>query len=165
MAPSRFVCLAAFLWYLVYLRGCGGAFCLESSMKDDLYIPVELIRRHGVRQAFAISVLFEHPSEFKRPELSGKNIKNLLKSGVFEKRSPEESLCLLKTLKKKVCCSWCNKKTWLLVDHHYPVPKCKGGKSIVKICPSCHQMFHFIEHRLPKLNKQYHKFFRPRKDK
>jgi hypothetical protein len=40
-------------------------------------------------------------------------------------------------------CEWCNIKTIVLHQHHYPVTKSMGGKDTVKICPNCHHEFHF----------------------
>ena len=39
-------------------------------------------------------------------------------------------------------CDWCNMESYILQEHHYPIPKIKGGKNIVKICPNCHYTFH-----------------------
>lgn len=41
-------------------------------------------------------------------------------------------------------CEWCKTKTNAIQEHHYPIPKSKGGKEIVKICPNCHYEYHLI---------------------
>lgn len=45
-------------------------------------------------------------------------------------------------------CSWCEVKTSVLHEHHYPIPKCKGGKSVVNICPNCHHEYHYCERNI-----------------
>lgn len=41
-------------------------------------------------------------------------------------------------------CEWCNKKTLILHNHHFPIPKGDGGTEIVKICPTCHFEYHLL---------------------
>lgn len=40
-------------------------------------------------------------------------------------------------------CEWCEVTTSVLHKHHHPVPKSKGGKEVVGICPNCHHEFHY----------------------
>lgn len=40
-------------------------------------------------------------------------------------------------------CEWCGISTTVLCEHHYPIPKSKGGKKVVKICSNCHQEYHY----------------------
>lgn len=47
----------------------------------------------------------------------------------------------------KFTCEWCGCKCNILNEHHYPIPKSKGGTEAVKICPNCHAEFHAIEQR------------------
>lgn len=41
-------------------------------------------------------------------------------------------------------CEWCGSKTFALQEHHYPIPKSKGGTKTVSICPTCHYEYHLI---------------------
>lgn len=41
-------------------------------------------------------------------------------------------------------CEWCNCLTGFLHNHHYPVPRSKGGEKTVTICPNCHSEFHLL---------------------
>ena len=41
-------------------------------------------------------------------------------------------------------CEWCGIKTFALQEHHYPVPRSKGGTKTVTICPNCHSEYHAI---------------------
>lgn len=47
----------------------------------------------------------------------------------------------------KYTCEWCGCKCNILNEHHYPIPKSKGGTKTVKICPNCHSEFHSVEQR------------------
>ena len=42
-------------------------------------------------------------------------------------------------------CDWCKGETFILNEHHYPVPKESGGERVVKVCPNCHYEFHSLE--------------------
>lgn len=46
---------------------------------------------------------------------------------------------------RKFICDWCQSQTFCPHDHHYPVPKFKGGTETISICPNCHSEFHFLE--------------------
>lgn len=41
-------------------------------------------------------------------------------------------------------CEWCGLYTFAIQEHHYPIPKSKGGKETVRICPNCHSEYHLI---------------------
>ena len=45
---------------------------------------------------------------------------------------------------KGLICEWCNKESYILQEHHYPISRKNGGKNIVRICPNCHYTFHKI---------------------
>ena len=45
---------------------------------------------------------------------------------------------------KGKACEWCGIKTFALQEHHYPIPKSKGGDKTVSICPNCHAEYHLI---------------------
>lgn len=47
----------------------------------------------------------------------------------------------------KYTCEWCGCKCNILNEHHYPIPKSKGGTETVKICPNCRSEFHSVEQR------------------
>lgn len=51
---------------------------------------------------------------------------------------------VLKNKNTGYTCEWCQEKTNAIQEHHYPIPRCKGGKEIVKICPNCHFEYHQI---------------------
>jgi len=42
-------------------------------------------------------------------------------------------------------CQWCLGTTFILQEHHYPIPQCEGGDEVVKICPSCHCEYHHLK--------------------
>lgn len=50
----------------------------------------------------------------------------------------------IKNSHKGFKCEWCGKESYMLHQHHYPVPSNKGGKNLVNICPNCHATFHNI---------------------
>jgi hypothetical protein len=41
-------------------------------------------------------------------------------------------------------CEWCKKRSYILHEHHYPILRKDGGKEIVKICPNCHSLYHYL---------------------
>ena len=45
----------------------------------------------------------------------------------------------------ELTCEWCKVNTSVLHEHHYPIPKSKGGTETVAICPNCHHEFHSME--------------------
>jgi hypothetical protein len=80
-------------------------------------------------------------------------INKLNKNGVIEilKMDPEEMKNILanknftnKGIGTKIC-QWCNCKTILVHEHHYPIPKRLNGTETVKICPSCHYEYHHLQ--------------------
>lgn len=74
--------------------------------------------------------------------------------GLIEKLSPvtaEEAKVIILTKKPQQFfiegqkkCQWCKCNTAIAHKHHYPVPKSKGGKETVTICPNCHTEFHYL---------------------
>ena len=54
-------------------------------------------------------------------------------------------------------CEWCGKGSQD-VSHHYPIPKSRGGKDMVRICAGCHHRFHYgvlvVDARRTKNKKQ-----------
>lgn len=41
-------------------------------------------------------------------------------------------------------CEWCDCRTTILQQHHYPIPKSQQGELTVDICASCHAEFHYL---------------------
>lgn len=58
--------------------------------------------------------------------------------------SEEAKNIVLKNKGQGKSCEWCGAKTYALQRHHYPIPKHKGGKETVLICPNCHYEYHSI---------------------
>ncbi len=42
-------------------------------------------------------------------------------------------------------CWWCKGISYVLRQHHYPIPKSEGGTDTIDICGSCHAEFHFLK--------------------
>ena len=42
-------------------------------------------------------------------------------------------------------CEWCGRQSYVLQQHHFPIPANKGGTKTVNICPNCHYTFHKLE--------------------
>lgn len=42
-------------------------------------------------------------------------------------------------------CEWCQKESYVLQEHHFPILNKNGGTDIVLICPNCHYTFHKLE--------------------
>lgn len=42
-------------------------------------------------------------------------------------------------------CQWCGKESYVLEQHHYPIPASEGGKEVVYICPNRHRTYHKIK--------------------
>jgi len=75
-------------------------------------------------------------------------LKTLIKKGYIEISNDD----IVEKLKSKnlkgygygdKVCEWCGISTTVLCEHHYPIPKSKGGKKVVKICSNCHQEYHY----------------------
>ena len=41
-------------------------------------------------------------------------------------------------------CEWCGINTYIIHEHHYPIPKKDEGRETVSICPTCHSAFHYF---------------------
>ena len=69
-----------------------------------------------------------------------------------ESREPEELKSRVINghhLKDKTC-EWCEGRSMVLHEHHYPIPRRLGGKDVVNICPNCHYGYHYLEKDLLK---------------
>ena len=81
-----------------------------------------------------------------------KNLKSLVEKGLLIKEDViVNSADIVDLLKNKnmrglgvgsSTCQWCEVNTSILHEHHYPIPKSKGGTETVAICPNCHHEFH-----------------------
>jgi hypothetical protein len=86
------------------------------------------------------------------------NLGGISKESIFRIKSKLKSIGLLYRLtnpedaKKFVIknsnsgqvCEWCHKESYILEEHHYPIPKSKGGTKTVRICPNCHRAYHAV---------------------
>ena len=64
---------------------------------------------------------------------------------IYAISSPEEAKRITISLKNTgKRCEWCGKRNYILHEHHYPIPKSKGGTETVLICPNCHSTYHSI---------------------
>lgn len=85
------------------------------------------------------------------PKYLAKGFEKLKKLGYIkeEQLSYEDikKIVLQEKRNAKYTCEWCGCKCNILNEHHYPIPKSKGGTETVKICPNCHSEFHSVEQR------------------
>ena len=77
-----------------------------------------------------------------------RTICKLVNKGLIEKVeiNHEEIVEKLKSnsIEKPYICEWCGENVATVDEHHYPIPKSKGGTEVVRICPNCHYTFHRI---------------------
>ena len=75
-------------------------------------------------------------------------IEFLEKVPLFTSKQVKELLCSKTPQRLAVYlthqCEWCGCFTGFLHNHHYPIPKSKGGEETVSICPNCHSEFHLL---------------------
>lgn len=82
----------------------------------------------------------------------GNHLEKLKQAGYVEsvKLRPQEisSFLMKKDIKGlgigNFLCPWCNSKTLIPHEHHYPIPKHLGGTETVRVCPTCHFEYHFL---------------------
>ena len=67
---------------------------------------------------------------------------NLLDIKEFDAVSGREFT--IKNSHKGLKCEWCGNESYILQQHHYPIPRSKGGTNIVNICPNCHYTYHSL---------------------
>jgi len=72
----------------------------------------------------------------KASKIDDAEIVNLLKS-----KSPQRIKGITNS------CFWCKGSTYSLQEHHYPVPRSKGGTEVIQICPNCHYEYHSLFQR------------------
>lgn len=74
--------------------------------------------------------------------------------------SPEEArdICRSKTSQRldgcSSACQWCLGSTVVLHNHHYPIPRARGGRQTVLICPNCHYEYHSLIRGLYLVNRE-----------
>lgn len=72
----------------------------------------------------------------KASKIDGAEIISLLKS-----KSPQRIKGAAKF------CFWCKGSTYSLQEHHYPIPRSKGGTEVIQVCPNCHYEYHSLSQR------------------
>ena len=109
-----------------------------------IWIPKSLIKIAGCRLALRLCAFY-----LKLENLSREDYLSALDLGLIEERKLT-NLEIKETLRSKKpqnifsdismieTCQWCEGTTIILHSHHYPIPKCQGGKATVSICPNCH---------------------------
>lgn len=108
-------------------------------------IQISLMRMESLMK----SISSKNTSRFFSLKTIHRSIKFLESHGYLsQKQMPSEKIkdSMLKVkANPKYICEWCNCGCNVLNEHHYPVPKSKGGTKTVKICPNCHYEFHSME--------------------
>ena len=125
---------------------------------EYFYISEEILHHKGLtpKEKFMVAA-YEQGIEFRNDaeacehfslgkEYYRRTMKSLIERGFIKenKVTPESIVNSLqnKTVEKLYTCEWCKEKVAVLQDHHYPIPRSKGGEEIVHICPNCHYTFH-----------------------
>lgn len=117
-------------------------------LTSNITIPVELIIRVGMRDAFTLAGLY-----FGVLEIGTNQIRRLCDKGLLVRiRHTRQQIAHIIQAKDfsghgigQRRCEWCSIKTTALHRHHYPLRQSEGGIDIVNICPNCHQEFHSLE--------------------
>ena len=104
------------------------------------------IRREGI---LSISDIISEIS-FLSPTTIERCVKKLIELGYIEKKAVQSPHYIKESLinyprDNKYVCEWCRKPSITLQDHHFPIPKSKGGEEVVRICPNCHYGYHYME--------------------
>lgn len=78
-----------------------------------------------------------------------RSIAKLRRLGYIDKAklTPEQAKEMVLNKEPMYTCEWCNVKTHILHEHHYPIQKKDGGSDVVKICPNCHCAYHRFKGR------------------
>lgn len=79
----------------------------------------------------------EDESCTNRPRIVNESLYEQIKTDILDKKSDGDKVC-----------EWCGCQTTILHNHHYPIPKRKGGKKTVSICSNCHSEFHSKEREM-----------------
>lgn len=126
---------------------------------DKIYIPIKLQKdkRFSIYEKIYIAMYYQYSSNEYYADMEMLDIVKNRKSLLYIKRklkqkgffidvaTPQKAKeIVLENKNKGGTCDWCGCRTFALQEHHFPIPKSKGGKDIVKICPNCHYEYHKI---------------------
>ena len=113
---------------------------LDLPLTDKLYLAI--YRESGKNVKIADNIMLINISASSLLKIKTRlSIKGYLQSI----KTPEEARKFVIDVKDSgQICEWCGRKNYILHEHHYPIPKSKGGIETVKICPNCHTTYHFI---------------------
>ena len=124
---------------------------------DGFYMPKEICDLPiNIKYKVYLSILKQTKNEsltdylmsYAAPKITISRIKKELKKlGYIEEETFDPYQAQNKVIREKnsgITCEWCGYKTNAIQEHHFPIPKCKGGKEVVKICPNCHFEYHRI---------------------
>lgn len=140
---------------------------IKETSEDCIMLNVNLLTALGVTKGAIASWILQHSVDgrieinLRQTELnmifSETTINRVLSWLVdFDYLYPLTSLAphqILKRLRQKPTqdfwssnkvCEWCQSTCLRTHHHHYPIQKSKGGTEIVKICPGCHDEFHYL---------------------
>ncbi len=116
----------------------------------------DIAGKHGLKNAIVFSIAKNNNGitlseiqavvPFMSKSAIGRSMRYLRDVGLLNKKimSPEDVKEIVLTKKKMFVCEWCNCKTLVLEEHHYPISKSDGGEKTVNICPNCHRAYHSI---------------------
>ena len=134
----------------------------ERVANGDIFIPKELMKIKELKtneKIYLAAYLNYNKSIIKADNYMDNMIskmsinsikKHLIKLGYIEntnitiKNINDAKELTIQISHKGLQCEWCKQECYILHEHHFPIPKSKGGKNIVKICPNCHYTFHKI---------------------
>ena len=132
---------------------------MEDKPLKDLYFTEEILHDSNLTNSekiFMATYLMNNKDmaeterdmfDYKKANLS-KIKKNLEKKGYIKKCNytveelKDKTIEIAHTGNK---CEWCGKESYVLQEHHYPIPARNGGTKVVHICPNCHYTFHALE--------------------
>lgn len=131
----------------------GGEYSIECFPLDNEYIHDKALnieeivylsayKRFGEEQADDIFKIMRSVNTLRRCK------KRLFAKGYIEKKKPKDAYEIrdmtIKLSHKGKKCEWCGRECYILHEHHFPIPKRKGGTETVSICPDCHYTFHAL---------------------
>lgn len=142
---------------------------MEKQLLEDNAIKVDrkVINKIGLKEAIIFQSikdlqatnkivtlqLLQETLPFLHEETIARKIKFLIANNYIKtkKLDPETKLNILKTKNLKglgigdYVCPCCNCRTFVLHEHHYPIPKHLGGKETILLCPNCHYEYHYLD--------------------
>ena len=116
--------------------------CLYDSIKQGCY----LLNHSCLSEIYPIYNANSISRQIKRLLLKGYIIKHELSP--IEKRDIVVNKTPSISKMGNSVCEWCNGITFVLNEHHYPIPKKDGGTETVNICPNCHYEYHSLTYIL-----------------